>query len=355
MSDALEDIATRFATYFQAHMDGATDVAVHDVVRIHGGASRQTYRLRIAYKLNDRDVEERLILRRDPESSLIETERSTEVDALRAFQGSNVPVPKIHFLESDPKWLDRPFFVMEEITDCAAGRVFQPLPYGEHRQKVGEVFWRSLGHIHAPAIEDLNLSDAFVRPARNEAWHVALDHWENVIDEDQLEPQPLVRAAIRWLRRNPPPPAERITFIHGDYRHGNFLVRDDGELRAILDWEMCHLGDPLEDLAWGLDTIWSVDGDHPGGMIPEEEALELWAEVSGLKADPAALLWWKIFTAVKGSAIWISSAREFAEGRNMDPVIAFSGWYPAQAHSESLIELMKLARVGARTGADHEA
>ena len=128
MSDGMEEIATRFAAYFAAHKDGAANVAVSDIMRIHGGASRQTYRLRVSYDLDGAPVEERLILRRDPESSLIETERSTEVDALRAYQGSDVPVPKIHFLENDPKWLDRPFFVMEEITECAAGRVFQPLP-----------------------------------------------------------------------------------------------------------------------------------------------------------------------------------------------------------------------------------
>ncbi len=351
MSEALKDIASRFAAYFAAHKQGANEVVVSDVVRIHGGASRETYRLRVAYQLDGASIQERLILRRDPESSLIETERSTEVDALRAYQGSEVPVPHIHFLENDPKWLDRPFFVMEEITECEAGRVFQPDPYGEHRQKVGEVFWKALGHIHAPDVNDLELGPAFLAPARNEAWHVALDHWEAVIDEDQLTPQPLVRAAIRWLRRNPPPPAERITFIHGDYRHGNFLANDQGEIRAILDWEMCHLGDPLEDVAWGLDTIWGVEGDHPGGMIAEDEALAIWSEVSELSANPDALLWWKIFSAVKGSAIWMSSAREFAEGRNMDPVIAFSGWYPAQAHAETLIELMKQARLNEKAGA----
>ncbi len=341
-----EDIAARFAAYFTAQRPDAEHLVISDVIRIHGGASRQTYRLRASYLINGRPREERLILRRDPESSLIETERSTEVGALRAFEDSAVPVPRIHYLETDPKWLDRPFFVMEEICDSAPGAVFQPDPYGEHRQKVGRAFWEALGHIHAPDAAELDLGDGF--PVPIEPWRATLDHWEGVINEDELEPQALVRAAIRWLRANPPAPAQRITMVHGDYRHGNFLVDDAGTISAILDWEMCHLGDPMEDVGWALDTIWGAPGDHPGGMIPEEDALRIWSEVSGLGADPAALLWWKIFAAIKGMAIWISSAREFADARNMDPVIAFSGWYPAQAHSEVLIELMKRARKSRR-------
>ena len=344
-----EEIATRFAAYFQAERPECENVSITDIVRIHGGASRQTYRLRATYLINGRPRTERLILRRDPESSLIETERSTEVGALLAFQDSDVPVPRIDFLETDTKWLDRPFFVMEEILESAPGRVFQPDPYGEAREKVGRQFWEILGAIHGADVIELELGEGFDEPA--EPHTAALDYWEDVINEDELEPQPLVRAAIRWLRSNPPPPPERITVVHGDYRHGNFLVNEAGDITAILDWEMCHLGDPLEDVAWALDTIWAAPGDHPGGMIPAEYGLAIWSEVSGINVDASAMLWWKIFSAVKGMAIWISSAREFAEARNMDPVIAFSGWYPAQAHSEVLIELMKQARAQKGRGA----
>ena len=59
------------------------------------------------------------------------------------------------------------------------------------------------------------------------------------------------------LRRTPPPPAQKISVVHGDYRTGNFLHDGDGVIRGILDWEMAHLGDPLEDLAWALDPLWS--------------------------------------------------------------------------------------------------
>jgi hypothetical protein len=83
-------------------------------------------------------------------------------------------------------------------------------------------------------------------------------------------------------------------------------------------------------------------------MIAPDEGLAIWSEVSGLTAKGPGLFWWQVFAAVKGMAIWISSAREFAEARNMDPILAFSGWYTTQRHTEVLIDLMKRARAGER-------
>jgi aminoglycoside phosphotransferase (APT) family kinase protein len=163
--------------------------------------------------------------------------------------------------------------------------------------------------------------------------------WEKVIDEDEREPQPIVRAALRWLRRNPPPPAQKISVVHGDYRTGNFLFDEGGTIRAILDWEMSHLGDPLEDLGWAIDPLWSGgNAEQPGGMIARTEAIRIWEQASGLKAEPEALYWWEIFASVKGAAIWISAAREYAEGRNIDPINAFSGWFCLAFHNKVLAD-----------------
>ncbi len=166
-----------------------------------------------------------------------------------------------------------------------------------------------------------------------------LARWEKVIDEDEGEPEPIVRAAIRWLKRNPPPPAQKIAVVHGDYRSGNFLYDLNGDIRAILDWEMAHLGDPMEDLGWALDPLWAHhDPSRPAGTIPRADAIALWEQASGLKADPAALFWWEIFASVKGQAIWISAAHEYATHRNDDPVNAFSGWYCLAYHNKVLAE-----------------
>jgi len=336
----VSSLAERFAAYLGHCWPEGGEIRIDAFERIYGGASRETYRVRVSVREGAGTVEHRLILRRDPASSLIETDRSTEYRAYAAFHGSAVPVPRPLFLETDPHWLDRPFFVMEEVTGAvSSARLLGEPPYAEHLEKIGERKWRILGAIARADPERLGLTTAFAAPPLDGCWRRELDHWERVIDEDELTPQPIARAAIRRLRRDPPPPPRRLSVVHGDYRTGNFLFDAAGEIRGILDWEMCHLGDPLEDLAWALDPLWGwPDRERPGKLLPRERALAIWSEASGIAIDERALRWWEIFASVKGLAIWISSGREFADGRNQDPILALAGWFPTDVHERVLVE-----------------
>ena len=287
----MQELAGRIARYLGERIPDADEIEVKDLERIHGGASRETYRLRATFRQSGSSQQRRLILRRDPEGSLIETDRGSEYRAYQAFHGSAVPVPEPLWLEEEGEWLDRPFFVMEEIQDCEAspGALLLP-PFVEHLERIGEQKWRILGEIAKADPVKLGLCEPAALPAAKGCWERELDHWERVIDEDELCPQPIARAAIRWLRRNPPPPAQRISVVHGDYRTGNFLVAADAGIRAILDWEMTHLGDPLEDLAWSINRTWCwARDDRVGGLLPRERAIECWRDTSGLSADPEAL------------------------------------------------------------------
>jgi aminoglycoside phosphotransferase (APT) family kinase protein len=166
-----------------------------------------------------------------------------------------------------------------------------------------------------------------------------------VIEADEMHPQPIVRAAIRRLRARPPPAAMKIAVVHGDFRTGNFLHDGAGRIVALLDWEMAHLGDPLEDLGWALDPLWSRPDDHRiSGMIPRDDALAIWRRTSGLEINPAALDWWSLFASVKGQAIWTSSAKAWIDTGMTEPVLAFSGWYTARRQDEILAA--RLAALG---------
>lgn len=337
----MSELSEKLAGYLRGKMN-APDLQVTALSRIPGGASRETYRFRAHYTKGGEEIERGLILRRDPPASLIETERATEFRAYQAFHKLGLPVPEPIALELEGGALERPFFIMEEIENAQAANILLPDPYGAHRQKIGEQFWRVLGEIARANPDDIGLGD--LGRARRDCARHELEHWERVILDDELEPQPIARAAIRWLKRNLPPQAQKISPVHGDYRTGNFLFDGDGNIRAILDWEMAHLGDPLEDLGWALDPLWSHgDPTHPAGLLPRADALRIWQETSGLQIDPAALRWWEIFASLKGLAIWISAAREYAEGRNTEPVNAFSGWYCTAFHNKILADRLSEA------------
>ncbi|HTO54162.1 MAG TPA: phosphotransferase family protein [Myxococcota bacterium] len=338
----MPELADGIAAYAAHRMPGAREVRASAVERIHGGASRETYRFCLHWREGGRELERKLILRRDPPGSLIETDRAAEFAAYRAFRDSAVPVPEALWLESDSKWLEHPFFVMEEITGCEASpQAIGAPPYAQHHEQLAREKWTILGQISAADPDKLGLTSTLPLVTPGEAWRRELDHWTRVIDEDELEPQPIARAAIRWLRRTPPPPPQRLHVVHGDYRTGNFLYDGDGHVRGILDWEMAHLGDPLEDLAWSINRIWCWARDgRVGGLTSRENAIRIWEQASGLRADPKALHWWELFSSVKGIAIWISGGREYQAGANKDPVLAFSSIWLTNSQSRAALETL---------------
>ncbi|TDJ12677.1 MAG: phosphotransferase family protein [Deltaproteobacteria bacterium] len=335
----VDTLEARLCDYIAGKLRHGSGVRVENLDRIFGGASRETYRFVLHWKEDEADHSRRLILRRDPPSSLIETERAIEFAAYRAFHGSAVPVPEALWLEEDPQYLEHPFFVMEELSGFEASpqAITQP-PYSDHAAKLAQQKWRILGEIAKADPSKLGLEGIMKSVAPGECWQRELARWEGVLDEDELCPQPVIRAAIRWLRRNPPPPAQKISVVHADYRTGNFLYDAEGTIHGILDWEMAHLGDPLEDLAWSINPVWRWARDERcGGLAPREDAIRIWEQSCGLRADPDALRWWEVFSSVKGQGIWVSGAQEFSEGTNQDVILGLSSWIMGNAQDRAAL------------------
>lgn len=291
-----------------------------EFAHIPGGASRETWRFSASAGGERRGM----IVRIDPETSLIDTNRATEYRAIDAAYRAGLPAPEPLFLVEDLQWLGRPFSITGEVPGCQASPDAIP---PEHREKIGQQKWSLLGRIAALDPARLGLGDVMPATSPQTCAREQLDYWSQVIVEDELHPNPVAHAAIRWLRRNPPPPAQKLSLVHGDFRTGNFLYAPDGEIRAILDWEMAHIGDPLEDLAWSLDPLWCWnEPDLAGRLLPHKAAVRFWEAASGLVVDPAAFRWWQVFAALKGIGIWISSSEDFHSGASKAPILAMAGW-----------------------------
>jgi len=331
-----------FAAFVADKLPDAREIEVSAVGRIHGGASRETYRLRLTYEQGAERVDRGLILRKDPPASLIETDRATEFAAYSAFHGTKVPVPEALWLENDPGWLGSPFFVMQEVAGFEASpQLITTPPYSDHAAKIADQKWSLLGEIAKANPFELGLDRSFelVEPAKCAERELA--YWAAKLDRDAERPQPIMQAVIRRLRRSPPPPPPELGVVHGDYRTGNFLYDTEGNVQAILDWEMAHLGDPLEDLAWSLNRIfnWGRD-ERSGGLVPRETAIAIWERSAGRRAEPEALLWWELFSAVKGQAIWLAAGKEFIAGNNRDPILAMPGLIMANSQDRAALELL---------------
>ncbi len=304
---------------------GERDARITAIRRFHGGASRETYAIEVVANATTLP----LILRCDPGDSLIDTPRALEFAAYRSTEAIDIPVPRAICLCEDSTLIGTPFFVMERIEGAEAVSPFVANAYGDHRESIGRQFFTCLGRINGAEIQGSPLASAVDIPAPDACWSRELEYWTDKVEKNAMQPEPVLMAAIRWLRNNPPPPAQKLAIVHGDYRNGNVLHDGDGTIVGVLDWEMAHIGDPLEDLAWALDPLWNLqDTDLAAGLIPRDEAISIWERESGLTFDVAAFAWWEIFASVKGMAIWITSGHASLAGVNTDPVLAFSAWYP---------------------------
>lgn len=134
--------AAQVAAYLSRIWD--TPVAIGALARIPGGASRETYR----FDASAKDEVHRLILRRDPGGSLIDTESETEYRAYQSAHGT-VPVPRAIALESDGAELERPFFIMERIDGGEVASAFARAPFGEHGEMLAGEFFAALGRLAA--------------------------------------------------------------------------------------------------------------------------------------------------------------------------------------------------------------
>lgn len=316
-------------------------MAISNVFRIPGGASRETWMFDAAWEADGHSHTGAFVLRKDPPASLLTTERELEYSFYRAFEDSAVPVPRMRWLENGSTALGAPFFIMDRILGCDsnANRI-QEAEYTPVRDALARRMYEILTEIHAFNWRGTEIERVVDPPAPGECWKRELDHWERVINENELSPQPIARAAIRWLRANPPPPPQRVTVVHADYRVGNFLYTPDG-IHGIVDWEMAHLGDPLEDLAWSFMEAWEWTRDgRKGGIIWAEDAIRVYEEASGTKVDREALHWWDVFGSVKGQAIWLTGARSFQDGKTAELMMPFTSYWLINFQDEIMLRAM---------------
>jgi aminoglycoside phosphotransferase (APT) family kinase protein len=332
----LNNFEVQIAAYLAHRMPEAREIIVDELGRIYGGSSQETFRFRAAWQAGGETINRRLILRRDATAGLVVAERDLEYNVYRALAGQGLPIPGVYFLELDSKWLERPFFIMD-LCPGKPGSPFVPSDtYDGHGRTIGKQYWSILGQLAAIDHRAVGLESLRNGKATSRFWALELDRWEGILVDNEALIEPAVRGALRWMRRNPPPEPAKACIVHGDYRSGNFLFTDEGTISAILDWEMCHIGDPLEDVAWGIDPFWPITRH-----CPLDHGLKRWEAASGMTVDRVALDWWMLFTAVKACAIWTTAANSFASGKNREMTMALSGIRGGHFHRTLILTMMR--------------
>ena len=192
-------------------------------------------------------------------------------------------------------------------------RILRDPAFAEVRPRLAAQCGRALARIHTidpAAVPGLEVSDE-------------LTAWQRVLDEHG-QPHPAFELAIRWLEQHRPEPVPPRV-VHGDFRNGNFIVGPDG-IRAVLDWELAHLGDPLEDLGWLCVRAWRF-GAAPavGGFGSVDDLVAAYEAESGTTVDREALHWWQVLGTLKWGVICIHQTDRHRSGASRSVELAAIG------------------------------
>jgi aminoglycoside phosphotransferase (APT) family kinase protein len=150
--------------------------------------------------------------------------------------------------------------------------------------------------------------------------------------------RPVFDLALRWLRERDPGPPEQMTLVHGDFRHGNLIVGPEG-LRAVLDWELAHLGDPMEDLGWVCVNSWRFgEIDKPVGGFGSREELFAGYEAAGRKVDADRVTFWEVMGTLRWGVMCCGMMQRFRAGPDHSMERAMIG----RRSSETEVDLLRL-------------
>ncbi len=339
--DQTPELPERLAAFLQRHHD-ARSVRIEDLRLLTGGASRQTWSFDAVIEHADGRVETvPLVSRSDPRKGPGVMSREVEYRVLKAAGEEGVPAPPVHAMGDDS--LDAPFFLMRRIEgETIARKLLRDDEYAQARRVMTGQLGAILAGIHRIPIEKHGLEVlSSPLPGRAPA-ESEVQRYEQMYRVIAPEPHAAFELAFRWLGRHLPPPCEPA-LVHGDYRIGNFIFGPEG-VRSVLDWELAHIGDPMEDLGWICVRSWRFGNDTlpAGGIGRREELWEAYEAAGGRHVDAAAVHFWEVFGNLRWGIICISQARAYLDKISRSVELASIGRRTAETEWE-LLNLMEEA------------
>lgn len=324
---------------------------VDSLKRMGGGASKEQFTFNLKAKGMDPT---RCVLRMDPLESAVATCRERENAILNIMQDV-LPVPKAFWCDTDGSRLGRPALITNFVNGVTKpstsdsnvsgfGTVFDEStrlglarPFIQHLVAMHNVDWRKTNYscFQAPDAD------------KQQAARWQLNWWSQVWHNDVSEGYPLMGLAERWMRDNLPSADESdLVFVHSDYRTGNFLY-DEASLAitSVLDWELIHIGDFHEDLAWAAISSWSTVKDGQllaSGLLPVNELFEQYKSAAGREIKTDNFYFYQVLGLYKCVAICLATSVNAASNshNHQDSLLT---WLAAAGHSflGDLAELLK--------------
>jgi aminoglycoside phosphotransferase (APT) family kinase protein/putative sterol carrier protein len=293
----LSEVQAKVIPWLQARMPKAKGLTLENMARAGAGFSNETLLFDVKWKEGRKSFSEGMVLRTPPRAYPVfpEYALAKQFRVMKTLGETDVPVPRMFWLEEDAAVLGSPFYVMGKLKGVVPpefppyhtfGVYFNATPsqrakmwWGlvENMARVHRLDWKKLG------FSFLGVPKSGTGPVDRQIEY--LDMYLNWMKEG--EPQPVLEAGLKWLKDNHYRP-EQVTVCWGDPRLPNVMYNEENyDVVAVLDWEMSFLGDPEADLAWFLFCDWQhSDGygyPRTEGSPTREETIKRYEEMTGFK------------------------------------------------------------------------
>ena len=266
---------------------------IHNLARLSGGASQETWAFE-AHTTSGESVP--LILRRAPGGqggTLSENAIGLPMEAqiLQIVDAGGMPVPRVVHVCSDADGLGEAYVMSRLEGETLAPRILRGEAFANARNQLASQCGAALAAVHATdlkSLSDLPESAGLDQLSKYEETYFKLDL-----------PTPVFDLAIQWLRANAPAPMAPV-LVHGDFRLGNLMVDETG-LVGVLDWELAHIGDPREDIAWLCVNSWRFGNAQKrvGGFGDLADLLAAYSAAGGPNIAAKEIDWWEMLGSLK--------------------------------------------------------
>ena len=269
--------------------------AVTAVAPVSKGASKRIEIIEVSVA----GAPECAVLRAEPTDDADPTGMEREAAAVRAAESAGVPVPEVLLAGTGDGPISAPHLITSFVEGESLPRRILRTFAGEHGHD-GEAFAQQLGEI-AARVHRAEVPEGLFDVKTDE-----LEDWRAQFSEYGID-SPAFELAFTHLADSPQPESAP-TFVHGDLRMGNLMVRD-GRVAAVLDWELAHIGDPVSDLGWLCAVQWRFGGPGEAAGVGSREALlRGYREAGGRPVAEAAVRWWEILSIVKWGVMCLRQA-----------------------------------------------
>ncbi len=318
---------TRQLTAFVRALTGNDAAQVNAVASLPGHAG-QSYGFELEYIDNGQRQREKLVLRLAPEGVRIAGPADVVRQAriMSSLAETAVPVPPIRWFGDEPQWFGRPYFVAEFITG-------DKLALGEHQFSADEqltlarLTMRMLAGLHEVPWEPRRA--AWGEPSTLADEMARLD---TLLDRPTLEPAMVGRAPLlRERLRNSLPTKPRVGCVHGDLNWSNCLY-ENGEVCAVIDWELAQIGAVLIDLGWiclfSDHQSWVKQDLVPEHIQSPDELVSIYREHSAAPVSEVDVSWFRAFACYRFGVITAFNVMLHRRGKRPDPTwedIALTG------------------------------